>query len=182
MEWMGQYSKVTLFFWRDEEKVTAKQFAAISVIFSGLFYINFVKLAGGEKPAVDLAKYALLLFSIYVIAFYIFGRRSALFSQAVLKYMRLNILHLTLTVLFFISFVSIHLLNKNLNRLIVASILTSILIGVYTMRAHPVGLMTDKQGVSFPKYQYYLILVAIALLMSMFSGVFSYFFVLPKQW
>ena len=170
MEWLKAYKDTTFKFWCDNISVTAEQLVVFGVLFSTSLYLLFVKITGDSEPQIKLQNYIFAVIAVHVIAYYIFGDKNPLINQKYLKLIRLLILHMTLTLLLLVSFISLGFYKHVNYSLVFVSLFVSIMLGFHTRRVHKIE--NKNQG---------LILILIAGVSAFISCLSVYYFILPDQ-
>lgn len=176
MEWLKNYFFVTLLFWKDNNKVTLEQFAFLPALYGGVLYAAYTKVLGTTQPTYILKDYLFPVISFVILVCYIGAGIKAKYAVFVAKLLRVSLLQLFLSLLFFISITPWIPDMSNSSLLKVGIGISLLVLTINTQRHHKI----------FNKFLIADIILMLQILsciafLSVMSWYFSYYFVLPKQ-
>lgn len=176
MEWLKGYYLVTLFFWKDKNTVTIEQFTFLPALYGGIFYATYSKILGNSSPFFSMEEYLFPIISIFVIACYAVCESKSKYVSLFKKLLRIFILQLFLSLLFFVSINPWFPEESNSTMLKSGIAISLLLLLINTLRKYSMVGSNSQVGKVDILY-----LITAMIFLAVTSWYFSYYFVLPAQ-
>ncbi len=183
MQWLRDYSATTLFFWKDAPEPSIEQFTFLPGVYGGVFYGIYQKLSGVTPPKLSLSQYVFPVILILVLFHYTATVKTRSIFNTFFRFVRVCILHISISMLFYVSFKSVPKLIPemlyNTHLLLIGIGCTTLLLGYHTFRTYISGPGSAPE--TNPQKAFWWPLLVSGTVVTVVSWLFSFYFVFPGQ-